>query len=136
MIAICTPIGHCICVSDEPPLGPIGGVCTLIFSIASFITARVTLNTMNSLKSFDESQRGDLTILKDFNGCSDEQTSVPMEIVENYSISRGSSVTTVCMTIISVVLVGRLILWLTVLLLNNKGEEKSEEPDASVKQDD
>ena len=123
MIAICTPIGPCICVSDEPPLGPIGGVCTFIFSIASFITARVTLNTMSSLKSFDESQRGDLKILQDFNGCSDEQTSVPKEIVENYSISRGSNVTTVCMTIISVVLVGRLILWLTMLLLNRKRED-------------
>jgi hypothetical protein len=123
MIAICTPIGPCCCVSDESPLGPIGGVCTIIFSIGSFITARVTLNTMSSLKSFDESQRGDLTILHDFNGCSDEQTSVPKEIVENYSISRGSNVTTVCMTIISVVLVGRLILWLTVFLLNRKGED-------------
>ena len=123
MIAICTPIGPCICVSDESPLGPIGGVCTFIFSIGSFITARVTLSTMTSLKSFDESQRGDLTILQDFNGCSDEQTSVPKEIVENYSISRGSNVTTVCMTIISVALVGRLILWLTVLLLNRKRED-------------
>ena len=78
---------------------------------------------MSSLKSFDESQRGDLTILQDFNGCSDEQTSVPQEIVENYSISRGSNATVVCMTIISAVLVGRLILWLTVLILNKREKE-------------
>ena len=103
--------------------------CVVIFSIANIVMAWLIVSWMGEMAVYDEKQRANLTKLIGFNGCSDSQTKVSTELVENTSVSTNAVVVQVLMSIVLVVLLARLGVWLYFLYLTygNKKEKKEQE---------
>ena len=64
----------------------------VIFSVANFVMTLLIISYNGEMKEYDEKQRSNLTKLIDFNGCSDSQTRVSSELVENTSVATNAAV--------------------------------------------
>ena len=127
IVALATATGPCCCLADEGSLTGPGAICTAIFSVVLTIMTILPSNWMRELRTVDKSQRASLITLQDFNGCSDEQTMVPRELAENDSVSNNAHAIVICLTMATMILVGRFILWLVFTIKTYRENESSDE---------
>ena len=80
-----------MCYARDSLKGP-GMFCVVIFSIANLVMTWLIVSWMGEMGTYDKKQRANLTKLIGFNGCSDSQTKVSAELVENTSVSTNAAV--------------------------------------------
>ena len=110
VVAFLTITGPCMCYARDSLKGP-GMFCVVIFSIVNFVMTVLVIGWMGEMGAYDEKQRANLTKLIGFNGCSDSQTRVSTELVENDSVSTNAAVIQVLMSIVVLVLLARIGAW-------------------------
>ena len=89
--------------------------CLAIFSVGSLVASFVSISDMSDLRATNLNYREGLEQLMDFNGCSDEWTSVPAEIVESDRVSWPARAITVVMTVVVIAVIVRILAAVVVL---------------------
>ena len=84
------------------------------------------------MKEYDEKQRSNLTKLIDFNGCSDSQTRVSSELVENTSVATNAAVIQVLLSIVVLALLARFGVWLYFMYLTYGDKTKPEKQEQEM----
>ena len=122
-----------MCAAEEGSLKGPGIFCMVIFNVANFIMTFLIISYNGEMEAYDETQRGNLTKLIDFNGCSDSQTRVSSELVENTSVATNAAVIQVLLSIVVLILLARFGVWLYFMYLTygNKSKPETQEQEIS-----
>ena len=122
-----------MCAAEEGSLKGPGIFCMVIFSIANFIMTLLIISYNGEMEEYDETRRDNLTKLIDFNGCSDSETRVSSELVENTSVATNAAVIQVLLSIVVLILLARFGVWLYFMYLTygNKSKPETQEQEMS-----
>ena len=121
-----------MCAAEEGSLKGPGIFCMVIFNVANFIMTLLIISYNGEMEAYDETQRDNLTKLIEFNGCSDSQTRVSSELVENTSVATNAAVIQVLLSIVILVLLARFGVWLYFMYLTYGNKPKPEKQEQEM----